>query len=417
MLLFENKEQKLINILKFIGSPFKKFVSTGEIEEDIGLVDSRQTFLHNIAIIIERNENFILPIIGDVGQGKTHLYWALKHELYKYNIVYISLETVYKKFYYNTYAEFIENLGDKSEGRVEPLRNMTKRLCNDWDTGEKKFGFFQIPDTEKVKEQAFENWSKEFDDKDALKEVITAITAHQCDPDKKVEAERWLIGDLMDIRDLSRLNLKHDLRKRNIAFTMLKVLIENLKKESVLFIDDFERIISIKKPAYETSDEIEEIEEVFDPRWFGTKQTPENYSYEKVLDKILDLHKIRGLRIIITLKSMDYLDEIKRKIENKNPELLGMLKEPLTMSNFREEDIFQFYKSNLDFFFARINYNDYLTHFSDSYFPLDENVLRYIFHEGKGNPREVLKYLIKIFTEIVTPNEDLEDILSKYQKL
>ena len=417
MLLFENKEQKLINILKFIGSPFKKFVSTGEIEEDIGLVDSRQTFLHNIAIIIERNENFILPIIGDVGQGKTHLYWALKHELYKYNIVYISLETVYKKFYYNTYAEFIENLGDKSEGRVEPLRNMTKRLCNDWDTGEKKFGFFQIPDTEKVKEQAFENWSKEFDDKDALKEVITAITAHQCDPDKKVEAERWLIGDLMDIRDLSRLNLKHDLRKRNIAFTMLKVLIENLKKESVLFIDDFERIISIKKPAYETSDEIEEIEEVFDPRWFGTKQTPENYSYEKVLDKILDLHKIRGLRIIITLKSMDYLDEIKRKIENKNPELLGMLKEPLTMSNFREEDIFQFYKSNLDFFFARINYNDYLTHFSDSYFPLDKNVLRHIFHEAKGNPREVLKYLIKIFTEIVTPNEDLEDILSKYQKL
>jgi len=115
MLLFENKEQKLINTLKFIGSPFKKFVSTGEIKEDVGLVHSRQDFLQNIANIIERNENFILPIIGEVGQGKTHLYWSLKHELYKFNIVYISLETVYKKFYYNTYAEFIENLGEKPE--------------------------------------------------------------------------------------------------------------------------------------------------------------------------------------------------------------------------------------------------------------------------------------------------------------
>ncbi|MBY8990673.1 MAG: hypothetical protein KGD58_07975 [Candidatus Lokiarchaeota archaeon] len=415
MLLFENKEQKLINILKFIGSPFKKFVSTGEIEEDIGLVQSRQDFLQEIVSIIERNENFILPIIGDVGQGKTHLYWALKHELYNYNIVYISLETVYKRFYYNTYAEFIENLGEKSEDRVEPLRNMTKRLCNEWDIGERRFGFFQIADTEEVRKQAYKNWSKKFEDKEALMEVITAITAHQCDPYKKVEAERWLIGDLMDVRDLSRLNLKHDLRKRNISFTMLKVLIENLKKESVLFIDDFERIISIKKPAYETSDDLEEIEEVFDPRWFGVKQTPENYSSDKVLDKILELHKIRGLRIIITLKSKEYLEEIKRKIENKDRKLLLMVKKPLIMANFEEEDVIRSYKNHLDFFFARINYYDYSKHFSNSFFPLTETVLKYIFHETKGNPREVLKYFIKIFNEIIRSSEKLEDILTKYQ--
>lgn len=415
MLLFENIEQKLINTLKFVGSPFKKFVSTGEIKEDVGLVQSRQDFLQNIANIIKQNENFILPIIGEVGQGKTHLYWALKHELYNYNIVYISLETVYKKFYYNTYAEFIENLGEKSEERVEPLRNMTKRLCHEWDAGERKFGFFQIADIEKVKHQAYKKWSRKFDDKDALMDVITAITAHQCDPYKKVEAERWLIGDLMDVRDLSRLNLKYDLRKRNIAFTMLKVLIENLKKESVLFIDDFERIISIKTPIYDTTEETEEIEEVFDPSWFGTKQTPENYTSEKVLDKILDLHKIRGLRIIITLKSIDYLEEIKRKIENKNRTLLLMMKKPLIMSDFVEEDIFQFYKNNLDFFFASVNYNDYFKHFSTSFFPLNKDVLKYIFKEANGNPREVIKYFIKIFNEIITSNERLEDILAKYQ--
>ena len=83
MLLFENREQKLINTLKFIGSPFKKFVSTGEIAENIGLVPSRQEFLADIVKIIKNNENFILPILGTVGVGKTHLFWALKNLLYK----------------------------------------------------------------------------------------------------------------------------------------------------------------------------------------------------------------------------------------------------------------------------------------------------------------------------------------------
>ena len=415
MLLFENKEQKLINILKFIGSPFKKFVSTGEIKEDIGIVQSRHDFLQEIVKIIDKNTNFMLPIIGEVGQGKTHLYWALKHELYNYNIVYISLETVQKKFYYNTYAEFIENLGEKPEERVEPLRNMTKQLCKEWGSEERKFGFFQIPDIDKVKQEAYKKWSGKFENKEALTDVITAITAHQCDPDKKVEAERWLIGDLMDVRDLSHLNLKFDIRKRHIAFAMLQVLIENLQKETVLFIDDFERIVSSQKLVYDTAEETEAIEEIFDPRWFGTKQTPENYSAEKTLDKILELHKIRGLRIIITLKSEEYFEEIKKRIERKNRKLLLLMKKPLFMSNFIEEDVIHFYKNYLEIFFASINYHDYYRDFSTSLYPLNQFVLKYVYREAKGNPRDIIKLLIKIFNEILASNEKLEDVLEKYQ--
>jgi hypothetical protein len=42
-------------------------------------------------------------------------------------------------------------------------------------------------------------------------------------------------------------------------------------------------------------------------------------------------------------------------------------------------------------------------------------LLKYIFEEADGNPREVIKYLIKIFNEIIISNEKLEDILGKYQ--
>lgn len=421
MLIFENKEQKLINTLKFIGSPFKKFVSTGEIKEDIGLVPSRKDFLGRIVKIIDRNENFVLPIIGEVGQGKTHLYWALKNVLHNHNAVYISLETVYKKFYYRTYSEFIENMavnfGDKidSEDRIEPLRNMTQQLCNEWGANQRKFGFFQVADIDKTKDIAFKKWENKYKDKEALKDIITAITAHQLEPYKKTEAERWLIGELMDVRDLSRLNLKQDLRKRTHAFTMLKVFIENSNKKSVLFLDDFEKVLPIHESFYESDEQTEDIEEVFDPRWFGTKKVPENYSKEKTFDKILELRKIRGLKIIISLKSIEHFEELKKKIREKNRKLLLMLKKPLIMSDFKEGDIFHFYKENLELFFANANYHEYAKFFSNSYFPLNEPVLTNIFNKAKGNPRDVIKLLIKIFNEIILSNEKLENILEIYQ--
>ena len=114
----ENQKEVLLNFLKTGINPFEKFVSTGEIKEDLGLVESRIDLLESIVKIVENNENFILPIIGKVGIGKTHLYWALKNRLYYFNTIHLSLEKVYKRFFYNTYSEFIETIG------LEPLRNI-----------------------------------------------------------------------------------------------------------------------------------------------------------------------------------------------------------------------------------------------------------------------------------------------------
>ncbi len=406
MLLFENKRQKLLSLLKFTGSPFKKFVSTGEIEEDIGLVHSRQELLHSIIDIIEKNGNFILPIIGGVGTGKTHFYWALKHELYYYNLVYVSLENVIKKFYYYIYSEFIESMG------IEVLRSIARRLCNEWGALERKYGFFHLADIEKVRKVALNKCTSNFENKSAIMDIINALTAHQLDPYKKIEAERWFLGEVIDIRDLSRLNLKHDLRETNNSYTMLKVLVENSMVSSVLFIDDFEKVLSMMKPL---SIE-EETEEVFDRSWlYSSKESPDKRKAEKLLDKIVRLNKIEGLRIIITLKSVEFYQEIKNKFEEMNSDLLNVLMEPIILPNFIEEDLSKFYKNNLEFFFGNINYFDYFRDFSDSYYPLNGNVLKYIYKTSNGNSREIIKLLIKIFNEIVLSNEDLDVILEKYQ--
>ncbi len=181
---------------------------------------------------------------------------------------------------------------------------------------------------------------------------------------------------------------------------MLKVLIENSMVNSVLFIDDFEKILSIIKTKDEDS------EDFFDPSWlYGNSSSPETLSAEKTLDKILQLHKIKGLRIIITLKSQEFYEEIKRKIKEKNNRLSFLLMEPVYLSNFLEQDIFLFYKSQLEDFFRDINYTEYFESFKNSYFPLKEYNLKFIFKQSKGNPREILKLLIKTFSKIILSKE------------
>lgn len=403
MLIYENKKAKLLNILKIGINPFKKFVATGEIKEELGFVKSRAELLESIINIIKTNENFILPVIGDVGTGKTHLFWSLKKNLHNHNTFYISLQN-YRKFYYHLYSEYIEELG------VEFLRSIANSLCNDWGALEKKFGFFHVADINKVRKIANKKISKNFEDKIALNDIINAITAHQLDPYKKLEAENWLLGELMDFRDLAHLNLLYDLRKKSYAFTMLKIIIENSKLGSVLFIDDFEKIISLMKTGDET-------EEIFDPSYlYGSEGSSlDNIEAQKILEKILNLQKIRSIKVIITLNSIDSLEEIKRTIQEKDKKLLLTFKKPLFLLNFEQKDIFKFYRKNMKNFLKTVNFLEFIKENPDSYFPLNENILRNIYNKANGNPRQILKLLIKIFNEIIYSDDKLENIIQSYE--
>ncbi|MFX1275874.1 MAG: hypothetical protein ACFFBP_08040 [Promethearchaeota archaeon] len=409
MLLYENKKIKLLNYLKIGLNPFKNFVSTGEIEEKVGVVSSRKDTLQSIVKLTENHkQNFILPIIASVGVGKTHLFWSIKKKLYYYNTVYISLENVYRKFYYNIYSEFLEEMG------VKVLRSITNELCNKWGAQEKKFGFFHVADIEKVKEHGYSNLNNNFENNDVLKEVISVIVTHQLDPYKKIEAENWLLGELMDYKNLSRLNLSNDLKKNQYAFTLLKIIIENSKLGSVLYIDDFERLIGLMKSF---DDEVESDENnIYSSSWlYGNDESPpEKIKAQKILDKILKLLHINGLKVIITLKSEESLDDIKKIIQEKNPDLLSSFIEPITINNFNEYDLFQFYRKNMKSYLEKIHFLEFLEDNPKELFPLNEKILSNIYMATKGNPREIIKNLIKIFNLIIYSDEDLNEILNNF---
>jgi hypothetical protein len=408
MILYENNNARLLNIIKWGNNPFKKFVSTSELKEELDFVTSREGLINTVKTIVKENRNFILPIIGDVGSGKTHLYWALKNSLYYYNTFYISLESVSKKFFYNIYSEFIETL------EIAPLKFVVNQLCEDWGALERKYGFFHVVDIEKVKQTAFNQLSAKYSEiePETLKDAITGITTHQLDPYKKIEAERWLLGKLLDAKELSILNITQDLHKGKNAYVLLRLLIENSKLGTILFIDDFEKIVGITKAQDDS------IEEVFDPSWlYGSERSPNDIASEKIFSKITQLQNIEGLRIIITLKSIDSLEQIKNKYQDSDSELILPIKEPIFLEKFSEDDIFELYRSTMKNFFNNIECNEFTKEFESNYFPLNSNVLKHVFRQAHGNPRAIIKTLIKIFNEIIEDEEDLETILKNYENL
>ena len=405
MILYENRKELLLNVIRWGNNPFKKFVSTGEIKEDLDLVTSRVGLIQKIKKLVENETNFILPIIGDVGSGKTHLFWALRNSLYYYNTVYISLEYVYKKLFSNIYSEFIENL------ELEPLKYIVNQLCDKWGALERKFGFFHVVDIEKVQKYAFEQLSNKYKEveRETLKDVINGITIHQLDPYKKIEAERWLLGELMDAKELSTLNLTYDLRKGKNAYLMLRLLIESSKSGTILFIDDFGKIISIM------STKSKQAEEIFDPSWlYGAEGSPNEIAADKIFNKIVQLQNIECLRILITLKSAESLVEIRKKYSEKNPELLSSIKEPFYLSEFEEKDIYELYSSTMSKFYESIDHTEFSKVFQKHYYPLNKRVLKNVFERAQGNPRAIIKFLIKIFNEIIYSNESLDIILKDY---
>jgi hypothetical protein len=406
MLLYENTKSKIINILRMGLNPFKKFVCTGELKEELALVKSRKDILDKIINIIENDTNFILPLIGDIGVGKTHFFWALKNKLYYYNLIYIALDKIYKKFYYNIYSKFVESIG------IEPLRNIISQLCNEWGALEKKYGFFHAADSNVIKKNAYSKLKTSFKDTEqsALLDVINGIVLHQLDPYKKAEAEGWLLGELMDVRELSRLNMMYDLRKNKTAFTMLKLLIENSKLGTVMFIDDFGKLISYLQFKEEAT------EQVFDPSWlYGETKNPDEVVSQKILKRILKLQRIKGLRIIVSLKNVKILEEIKNKFKELDEENVKMFYDPIFVPTFEESDIFEFYNENMKLFYENLKLSDFLDELLENFYPLNHQVLKYIYDKSKGNPREIIKNLIKVFNTIIFSNKDVGVLIKEFE--
>ena len=217
----------------------------------------------------------------------------------------------------------------------------------------------------------------------------------------------------MSYKELSRLNVNRDLKKNRYAFTLLKILIENSKLGSVLYVDDFERLLSLMKI---TGVEDESEEDIYSSSWLygDDKNSPDIIVANKILDKISELRNINGLKIVITLKTPEKFEEIKRIFNEKNSELDSVLIKPLILNNFDEGDLFFFYKENMRVYFEKLDFLEILDENPDTLYPLNEKILKRIYNLAEANPREIIKHLIRIFNAISYIDENLEVIIDEY---
>ncbi|MFW9951808.1 MAG: hypothetical protein ACFFKA_16955, partial [Candidatus Thorarchaeota archaeon] len=281
----------------------------------------------------------------------------------------------------------------------------------EWGAYERRFGFFHIENYEKARINALEQFLPEYSDVDLeiLYDIIKGILIHQLDPYKKMDAEEWLLGKPMGIKDLMKLDLNNDLHRSKNAYVMLRILIEHSKLDTVLFIDDFEKIIALMKPTDEAT------EEVFDPSWFyGVEKSPDYVASEKLLNKLIKLMNIRKLHIVITLKSAKILDEVKQMLKENYPELISKLGDTLVIENFKENDIYEFYTQNMVSFYEEMDLKQFIGAFQNPYYPLNKSTLKKVFNDAKGNPRKIIKTLINLFNKIIYSDENLEKILEDY---
>jgi len=143
--------------------------------------------------------------------------------------------------------------------------------------------------------------------------------------------------------------------------------------------------------------------------------SPNDITADKIFNKIVQLQKIEGLNIIITLKSKQSLVEIRKKYSEKTPELLSSIKEPFYLCEFKEEDVYELYSSTMSNFYESIDHTEFSKAFQNPYYPLNKHILKYVFKRAEGNPRAIIKLLIKIFNEIIYSNESLDITLNEYK--
>ena len=83
------------------------------------------------------------------------------------------------------------------------------------------------------------------------------------------------------------------------------------------------------------------------------QKRPLKIASKKIIKRITKLKKINGLRIIITLKSIKALDEIKQWFKELQTPNFNF-NAPIILKKFEEEDIFEFYKNSMKSFTEKL---------------------------------------------------------------
>jgi len=233
--------------------PFSNFVSRGDIPDKIDIARPRNSLDREVYRLVRQTHrdgsSRLIPVLGSAGTGKTHAYHSFKDkerenrkklalteesqeiEISKFEpvdwtIVYVPSPPASIRVLLHVYTCIIEEVGP------EILNIVSQKLVKKWG-GEKK-GLFQKPKIDEVIQMGIREFPGIFAD------CVKALVTYQLDKNKKVLAERWLLGEDLQPEELNELGINSVIEEDDICLAMIKIITENLDHVLILYFDELE---------------------------------------------------------------------------------------------------------------------------------------------------------------------------------
>lgn len=422
MIFDSSLKKKFINTLSIKLPPFDRFVSKIDLEETDAGVKSKDKLIKDIAQKMkDTHHSLLIPVIGDTGSGKTHFLWELKNSIdIDQFTAFINVPHSREKFFYSIYSHIIQAFGS------ERVKEFTQQFGEKFGATERLYGFFRTQDIAKISLNAFEQLKDKFENLSALQQCIIVLIQHFLKRDTFDVTERWLLGQLMEMDELFMINVNEDLSGKDLAETMLKLLIEFYDQGIILLFDDF------GKSAVEF-DKLADLSDIKEVNWaedINIEIQKNNDQKPDDLQTIIAnmIKKMNSFKIIITLDQENAENIINGFREKLDAKFIG---EPVYLPTFNLEDAYFLYlsrirefcwnynlkhpaadrefdlKRDLDIYYSKLG--------DDLYFPLNAEILKYIHEYSKGNARTYLRNLKRIFDAIIFEELKLENI-TDYKK-
>lgn len=387
--------KKILDQISATFSPFGRFVSKSEIAENLSLVKGREEFFSQILQNLEIQNPFkIVPIVGDTGVGKTFFLWVLINSIkIRSPSLFLNVPANPKVFYYNLYTKVIEKLGSST------LRELSTRITNEWGANELKYGLFRTTNIQTIEEKAVQSdYYLTSNHKPQAEQIIRILLIHAMDPEKMQLAERWLLGDHLERDDLIFLSVNEDLSSPYMAEELFKLLLKYHDDGIILMFDDLDRNWTMYNPVAELVDEEDWTEQKKEVEVKPLENQPSIFDEIAIL-----LQNIPNLKIVITIHKENRSTFI-QKFPNSIQGLIAPEKEiPL----FNLEDAKALYLDTI---------HSYIRHFqldevpNDPFFPLSESLIEKAYAQSKGNPRNIIRFIQRLFESIVFEDVSLEQL-------
>ncbi len=370
--------------------PFSNFVSRGRIPDKIDVSRPRAYIDREVyRLVLQTSRDFssrLIPILGSAGSGKTHAYHSFKDKEREYRkkidesgelqeievskitepvdwtIVYVPSPPASIRVLLHVYTCIIEELG------AELLDIVSEKLIKKW--GGVKKGLFQKPKIDEVIQKGIREFPGVFAD------CVKALVTYQLDKNKKGLAERWLLGEDLDEKDLKELGINSVVEEDDVCLALIKIITENLDRVLILYFDELESPYRMLGEAAERK-------------------------FLEILKRLYN--EVKGLVIIVAV-----LKEIwPRIIEIADAPLRSRMEPEQELKPFSLNDLKIFFSKSMEAFWDDNNLNPPLY----PLFPLNEKLIEMIFEKTHGNPRNSIKLCRRFIDKVVMEEMTVEELM------